>query len=252
MCDPINSNALQWDLKVNDYPRFTNGENCFEINVLNLLKDWGIDFNNSSVLDIGCGTGVYTLHVAKIARSVDALDFSKNMLDILVKDAKSINVSNITTYCKDFEKFEKPDKSYDWVFTTMSPALNSSLARQKANDLALKGVAYLGWGGKRESKIMEAVFNAHEHKLHAPPGSEEMKGWLKSKNINFKSKYLETTWVKNQNLDDAINSEAWHLNIHGIKPDKEKIRNIIEPFCDKNGNIENKTNVGLELITWFL
>mgnify|MGYP003299872023 CR=1 FL=1 len=61
-------------------------ENRFEEINLNEFK---------SLIDIGAGTGVYSLHLAKLCQSVLALDLSPAMLEILQNSANEYNISNI-------------------------------------------------------------------------------------------------------------------------------------------------------------
>ncbi len=58
--------------------------------------------NTDSVLEIGAGTGRFTLEVAPLVKKVTALDISKNMLDKLQEKAKLKKISNIEMLCGDF------------------------------------------------------------------------------------------------------------------------------------------------------
>lgn len=54
-------------------------------------------------LEIGAGTGIFTLEIARQCREVLALDISANMLQILEKKARDEGIANITTVEADIE-----------------------------------------------------------------------------------------------------------------------------------------------------
>jgi SAM-dependent methyltransferase len=237
-----------WDLKVEDFPRFKPDEHSFEKEVLARLAKQGVCFKHTRVLDIGCGTGVYTIHLGKEAREVVGLDFSTSMLDVLVTDATAHNVHTIKPVRADFSTFEAREKSFDWVFCSMTPALLDDVAYEKAFGLADKGVAYLGWGGKRESAVLAALFEAHGKELGAPPGSRKLLAWLEKQGMPYQKTHLETTWHKVATLEGAMRAEGWHLKMHGIEPDESVLQEVLTQFMGKDGKIHQAIDVGLDLI----
>jgi putative AdoMet-dependent methyltransferase len=50
----------------------------------------------STVIDMGCGTGAFTLHAAKQCKKIFAVDISKPMLEYCQKKAEEAGVSNIS------------------------------------------------------------------------------------------------------------------------------------------------------------
>lgn len=56
--------------------------------ILELIKSWGVDFSGKSLIDIGCGTGNYTLYLAKECKQILGIDSSKGMLDRLERSVK--------------------------------------------------------------------------------------------------------------------------------------------------------------------
>ena len=78
-----------WDRKARTFPRFAEGEDTYEAGILNKVRSHGVDFNGSTVLDVGCGSGMYTIRLAREAARVTALDISDEMLNILRKDAEN-------------------------------------------------------------------------------------------------------------------------------------------------------------------
>ena len=85
-------------------------------NIIRILQRIGIK-NGQTVLDFGCGSGTYTIPVAKIVGKqgkVYALDKDKNALDDLMKKAKLGRLKNIRRMATSGElRIELPDESVD-------------------------------------------------------------------------------------------------------------------------------------------
>lgn len=74
------------------------------------------------VLEIGCGTGAYTLDFAAKCKHVTAVDMSEQMLCVLKKRAAAQKITNITYHQSLFENLPE-NKQYDFVFAAMCPAV---------------------------------------------------------------------------------------------------------------------------------
>jgi len=80
--------------------------------IVKLLKENKI----KTVLDLGCGNGLYLFPLKKLGFSIEGLDLSKKMLNEARKKSKSVKL-----YLQDMSKF-KTNKKYDSII-----CLNSSL-----------------------------------------------------------------------------------------------------------------------------
>ena len=104
------------------------------------------------VLDMGAGTGIFTLPIARRCREVVALDISRNMLGILERKAAEAGLNNIRTQVGDLDSFE-PDGTFSVVcaFSSLEyvsdlPALLARLARHmKEGDVIYLIVARRSW-----------------------------------------------------------------------------------------------------------
>jgi len=66
------------------------------------------------VLEIGAGTGRFTLEIAPHVQEVVAVDIAENMLDIMKEKIKNQNIANIQTFCGDFLDLEL-EGSFDLI-----------------------------------------------------------------------------------------------------------------------------------------
>ena len=95
---------------------------------------------NSSVLDLGCGSGNFTIPLTSHCREILALDFSPAMLDQLTLKLREKDISNVRTVCSKWEDFSEPWDA-DYVLAV------NSLYRVCYMREALKKIALYGRKG---------------------------------------------------------------------------------------------------------
>lgn len=69
-----------------------------------------------TVIDMGCGTGAFSIHAAKYLKKIYAVDVSQEMLNIASSKARELDIKNIEFCHSGFLQF-KPDEEADIVFT---------------------------------------------------------------------------------------------------------------------------------------
>ncbi len=237
----------QWDEKAKNYSRYNPDDSRFEAKLLDKMTKKGIDFSAKTIIDVGCGTGVYTLRLAKEAKSVDALDFSLSMLEVLEHDAKELGLENIFT-CKTSWSDYESQKNYDIAFSTMSPALDNDEEYQKFHAIA-KTKIYLGWAGVRDSDVLGALFDAHGKKNSAPNGAAKLKAWLQKNHISYTAEEIEELKISTCSCADAPSKYRWHLEMREIEVDEKILKEILEKFC-KDDIVTERTLNKMNLIIW--
>jgi len=110
-----------------------------------IIGKFGLD-GGASVVDFGCGPGLYTVRFAAAGADVTGIDFSKNSLDYAVKKANE-NSLKIDYVHADYLDYS-PDLKFDLVtmimcdFTALSPIQRKSLLL-KFHDLLKPGGSVL-------------------------------------------------------------------------------------------------------------
>ena len=241
-----------WERKAETFPRFLNDSDD-TLEIMQFFRDNGVDFKDKSTIDIGCGNGRFSFHLAKEAKSVLAVDISQTMLDNLLEDAKTLNLNNITTLCSAWEDF-RVDSAFDIALASLTPALNNEAGFLKAMDIFKQYFCYVGWGRIRKCDFLDEILNAHNLRLELPVGLPNVLKWLESKGIkNIKHYYMPQHFSHHfKNIDDAIEKIEWNIEAHGGIVDTQKVSDFVNKVA-KNGEIkyESQREIGIAIIERF-
>ena len=209
-----------WDKKAPNYQRFDGKVSAIQQQIFAKALAWEVDFSGKEILDIGCGTGVWTIFLSKIAKNITGIDSSKNMIEILNKDAKRFGVTNLTSKVCSWREF-KPTKHFDIAICTMSPAIASDEDFAKFHNIA-KQKLYLGWDKPRSSDLIEPFFKKFGRTLSQKNVVNRLEAWLNEQGIAYKSEILNETRIARRSVQEAAENICWHLEINGAKNYDEK------------------------------
>ncbi|MCR6575193.1 class I SAM-dependent methyltransferase [Campylobacter insulaenigrae] len=216
-----------WDKKAKTYTRYSEKLNEIQKQTFDKFKVLNIDYENKNIIDIGCGTGVWTLHLAKKAKEILAIDNAKAMLEILQEDAKTHAISNVKTLNLDFENFYKNNNTkFDLAFLSMSPALQNEKDYKAFLSLASKKV-YLGWASRRKSSFLDPIFehfNTHFKGFY----EEDLQGFLNAQNIPYECEIFNETRVVKRDKQSAMQNALWHLSMNGINANKQDLESFVK------------------------
>ncbi|VEJ05460.1 SAM-dependent methyltransferase [Campylobacter lari] len=212
-----------WNKKAKSYTRYNHSLN--EIQKATFAKLGSLQ--GKSVVDIGCGSGVWTLHLAQKAKSVLGVDSSSAMLEILQEDAKTHAISNVKTLNLDFENFYKNNNTkFDLAFLSMSPALQNEKDYKAFLSLASKKV-YLGWASRRKSSFLDPIFehfNTHFKGFY----ESDLQSFLNAQNIPYEYEIFNETRVVKRDKQSAIENALWHLSMNGINANKQELESFVK------------------------
>ena len=159
------SDENSWDKKSESYAKFSGELGNFGKRVFEILRGWGVSFAGKSVLDVGAGTGVYSLYLASLGAKVTAIDSSEGMLRELRRSAEEFgiplqNVLNLSfaEFCKRLSRdgFSNTTGKNFKIYPRSQSEISNSQA-QEARALNLKDAT----GKNRESENFKipAVFD---------------------------------------------------------------------------------------------
>ena len=193
-----------WDKKASSYPRFDGNLNAFQMKFFANLNEFGVNFSNKSVIDIGCGTGIYSLYLAKICSQITCLDGSLQMLNLLMQDAQKFGLTNFKALQTHFDDF-KTHEHYDIAFCTMSPAVKNEADFEKFISLGDERV-YLFWNKPRYSSVLEHIYEILDIKIHEKK-TDVFENFLKKQNVKFDEKAVKNALFllkKDEKIEEKI------------------------------------------------
>ena len=112
--------------------------------------------HNNKILEVGPGTGNFSIPLAKYSKEILAVDFSPAMIKELAMKVKNQNIKNISIIHSKWEDFEEP---YDADFVLSV----NSLYRVRELENALKKIINYG---KKGFVIIRTVFKPHFHEIY--------------------------------------------------------------------------------------
>lgn len=223
----MKENKMQlWDKKSKSFPRYSENLNEIQKKTFECLQRSNITLSGKTLIDVGCGTGVWTLHLAQRAKSITALDASQGMLEVLQEDAKTLNLSNICLKNSNFEDFyHGAFEKFDLAFTSMSPALNKDEDYKAFLELASIRV-YLGWQEYRQSDFLAPLFKAFNAKQKCF-NELDLENFLLRQGIIFHKESFEEIRTNKKSRKIAIENAMWHLNMAGIFPSTNELESLV-------------------------
>ena len=115
-----------------------------------------LPFQGLRILDIGCGSGQFTVELAKKTKKVVGLDFSEKMLNYASANATAEGLKNTEFIHSDWDHFHYTEP-FDLVIASMSPAIHKPDHLYKMMAYS-RGYCYLSSFVERHSSLKEKLY----------------------------------------------------------------------------------------------
>jgi SAM-dependent methyltransferase len=205
---------------------------------IDFLKRSDLVFDGMKVLEIGCGTGLLAMALAKQGAKVTALDFSKGMLEKFKQDIPPEIEKNITILLEDWHTVDLEKngwvKQFDLVIAFMSPGVANPEAFFKMMKCSKNGCAIRGWAAKRNHPIITALWK----KIMGTELEDKPQSVLYKLNLLFSLGYFpEITfdtieWEQEITLQEELDRQlSFFRKISDDKSDTQ-LESIIRPYLE--------------------
>lgn len=238
-----------WNAKARTFPRFEAGDNNYEARMLRLAKDNGVVFKDKEILDVGSGSGMYTIRLALEAALVVAVDISDEMLRILQEDADKQNIKNITYVHSSWDDFSY-DQSFDVIFASMTPAIETDAQADKLMDFAHDWVVFMGFADRMHSDVLAGLFKHYNLTPRIFNDAQTMRHWLERRGYVYQALPVADQWVVPHSREKLLDSCLTTLASYDVTPDEELVSQHIEAFRNDQGQYIERTDYLVEMILW--
>lgn len=149
-----------------------DGEGEFDRRVLASAKD-------KDVIDIGCGTGEFTLEIAATARHVAGIDFSKRAVRKALENLQSKKLTKVEFRLSQADKLPYSEESFDLAISRRGPATDTRDSIKEAYRVLRKGGQLMVQDiGERDKQNWAHVFGRGQIYLATATISEELEQML--------------------------------------------------------------------------
>ena len=206
----------------------------------------------SSVLDIGSGTGAYALAFASRCTEVTALDMEPTSLAILQEHAAQLGLNNITCQEGMWETCQ-PNRTFSIVFSSMCPAIcdYEELCRMESFSERACGIIAVTRGSYdlHRKRLIELL------NVRSPAGMTTEALWyyeslyLAGKQPNVRS--WSNQYAYDTPIEEACRRNEVYFEIFGIPA--EQSRPLLQQYFmsqAKDGLVPDETRLNAALISW--
>lgn len=205
-----------------------------------VLENADLD-DTKTVLDVGCGTGTYSLPIAGRVRSVTGLDVSSKMIEYATRKASSMNLGNARYIVHDWHTDGSSglDDGYDVVIAHMTPAISSYDSFMKMYDF-VRGSCFITRTIRRGDQVRSAL--CRDFGLDMPDAARDM---VFSMNVLWNMGHTPKVYYESRRYDSEVSSEEMkstclrefgdQLSSNGIT--EKDVSEVVDSLSDGKGTI---------------
>lgn len=244
-----------WEKMAEKYPLPFDEKNLNKTQeIIAMAEQRGVQPDGATILDIGCGTGVYTLPLAQRAAQVTGLDLSSEMILRFEKEQEEHDIENADVIQMPWNDAaiseHQLENAFDIVWAAMTPAVRTPEDVARMNRCARNWCVYIGWGGVRENPFLAEVFQAHDQTFGPPPGAKAVQKHLAAMGIFTELELFRDHWEWQGTEEEAVAHAQGMLRTQSkAEPNLDLIREVTARFTS-NGTVSHRTEVEKGIMTW--
>lgn len=237
-----------WEEASADY----SGENYAMMigDIIDSMVKRGILREGDTVLDIGCGTGLFSIPIAGIAARVVCMDGSGGMLGRLEEQCREQGVSNIETVGSSWEDYDT-DEGFDLVFSSLCPALNDPDSILRMASYSKCNCAYISSAFHEDRMEIDAWRRFGRDISFKGLDTRFPHGFLELNGMEPELEFFSSTSEHSCTVDEARSMLASRMGKY--VPVTDEVREAISEAVNEratDGIIVESRNLTLGLLTW--
>ena len=222
-------------------------------NTVRYLRSRGLLGVESSVIDIGCGPGLFVMEFAKTALYAVGLDRSERFVEYGAERAKARGLSNTSFVAADFTDFDIEKAGYagafDLVFASITPAATSKDSIEKMMKMS-KGfccnVSFVNVSDSLAQSVSRDVFGEEYRPRYDGMGFYALLNMLWLQGYYPETTYYTDSRVETVAPDERSASDCAALCGHGEPEDAAKVLR----YLAGQGEIERCSDYRFGSILW--
>jgi SAM-dependent methyltransferase len=245
-----------WENMADHYPLPFDSKTLVDTGrIIAIAEAAGVVIDHATILDIGCGTGTYTLPLALRAAQVTGIDSSEKMLGYCKRERAAHNLENVRLVQLDWTEGDIESLGFaggfDIVWASMTPAIRTRDDLAKMRRCAKQSCVSIGWGNLRKNDLLEEVFTAHSLVFGPPPGAAgAVRAMLNDQGITPLTTQVKSRWDWQGTREEACRNAAGYLEAGAeAEVQYDIIERIISRYC-KDGKVSHTTHVEMEVLVW--
>lgn len=243
-----------WREKAQSFPRPSQeGELAKSHRLIACVKGLGVAVADTTILEIGCGSGLITIPLAREAHQVTALDLSREMLDLLAEEMVSAGITNIALRHGSWQTIdpfsEDLYKSHDSVWTVRSTAVNTPADLERMELCAKTWCVFAGADAIQRSPVVEAVLASHGVPSILSPSASDVFRMIEKRHRAPIRDTIRLFWKWEGPVEAMLKNVTGHIELYGVTPQTAMIEDTIRGHCP-DGIIHLSNRVDLGVVSW--
>lgn len=247
----MKNSAAEWDKAAAGFQSTYNaGMNDYNRRLLRFIKEKGMITNGCSVLDIGCGVGIYAKALSDLGCNVTLMDISREMLRYAERNMADCETLWRTVLC-DFSEYEPNGETYDFSIAAMSPAVcdEKTLCKMSA---VTSGTClltrFISWEQPDRDAVLKLAGLEPYTDTHAGDTQELIRLITK---LGFEPhiEYSDYCWSDDMRAEEAAKKIAERLNRNASEEELRCILKAAAKLC-RDGIFTDRVNTKVAWIYW--
>lgn len=254
-CKDRKAAVEMWDSMAGQFKSFESPGN--ESILLKIIERENMLQSDSRVLDVGCGTGKYSVALSKRVLSITGIDLSPKMIEFGKEYIEKLEIKNVNLICGDWSELDTIENgfenSFDLVFAHMTPAISDAGTFEKMIRCS-KNYGIVVKPTRRTDEISDEIMKIVEvdrNTIGRDEGIAYAFSMLWLMGYQPKLEYEEQEWNIKKSFEEAcgmyINRVKTYKNLG--KDEEEKIKQFLKSKL-KDDFIEEKVKTTVSVLYW--